>query len=336
MALGITHPDIEMRSQTGRQLESATYTRQCKDFLCSQESKLKEWFPTLLKGRLRVKALDPYCFMKPISSKGTIKSKDLTFIYACSIETCHAKISLRYVKPDPKGNEIGLHGCFEHQHKLETMKERRCEIIFENRKDAQECFHQNGFKVMYKNMGHQPKQPMTEKYICRRQVLKKGLGYHPCKSSLRISESFKEVTSCLKLEPGEEVPFSLSGTFYHPHMNDKRFHKKRHGGFTRNHDDPSLDRQKRNEAIRIKNGQIFPVYARKYVTMEEVLAARVGKGRSGKKKGKTISEPTTIATYMINIEERMKAENDVLEHQNSKNTKAVLSSFQLEEHETKT
>ena len=76
MALGITHPDIEMRSQTGRQLESATYTRQCKDFLCSQESKLKEWFPTLLQGRLRVKALDPYCFMKPISSKGTIKSKD--------------------------------------------------------------------------------------------------------------------------------------------------------------------------------------------------------------------------------------------------------------------
>ena len=71
--------------------------------------------------------------------------------------------------------------------------------------------------------------------------------------------------------------------------------------------------------IRIKNGQIFPVYARKYVTMEEVLAARVGKGRSGKKKGKTISEPTTIATYMINIEERMQAENDVLEHQNSKN-----------------
>ena len=39
---------------------------------------------------------------------------------------------------------------------------------------------------------------------------------------------------------------------------------------------------------------------------------------------------------MINIEERMQAENDVLEHQNSKNSKAVLSSFQLEEHETKT
>ena len=41
----------------------------CKDFLCPQENRFREWFPTFVKARIRAKALDPYGFMKEKKGK---------------------------------------------------------------------------------------------------------------------------------------------------------------------------------------------------------------------------------------------------------------------------
>ena len=98
-----------MRSTTGRKLESEVVLGQCKNYLCAPESKILEWFPTLLQGRLRAKALDPYGFVKPYVQK-SFREKLVALTFNCKVETCHAKLVLRKVYPDPEGNEYGLYG----------------------------------------------------------------------------------------------------------------------------------------------------------------------------------------------------------------------------------
>ena len=127
---------------------------------------------------------------------------------------------------------------------------------------------------------------------------------------MSIHQTFSKET----LDPNiskEEKPFSLSGIFYHPHKNDERFYTNKHGGFRRNHDDPNLDKPRKKLEIRIRDGQIFPIYARKYVTIEEILAARVGRGGNKRKKKPkppvNFKKGCSITTNMINLEERIRS-----------------------------
>ena len=63
-------------SKKGKLLECGLIYNRCKDTLCSPESKISEWFPTVTQGRLRIKALDPYGNMRLSSQKGNIRKKD--------------------------------------------------------------------------------------------------------------------------------------------------------------------------------------------------------------------------------------------------------------------
>ena len=317
-----------MRSITGRKLGGNALFGPCKDFLCSPESQIKEWFPTLFQVRMRAKALDPYGIMKNSSAK-PLGSEDMSMGFSCIIPTCHARLIIRKVQPDPEGNEYGLYGCYEHQHELLDLPalevksksyvknsktifqgrgEIKIEIVFENWKAAKDYFDQN-FGVMYMIRGSSSKNII---YKCRRKMLKKGLGYHPCKSTISIVQTFRESFD-KTLTGNEDKPYSLVGMIYHSHKKDERFHKKKGGrGFVRNHDDPTLDKpNKRGTEIRIKDGKLYPIYARKYVTIEEVLAARVGKGGHKRKKGKekppvVFKKGSAVVCYMIDLEERMR------------------------------
>ena len=343
VGIGKTHPDIEMRSLTGRKLGGNDLFGPCKDFLCSPESKIKEWFPTLFQARMRAKALDPYGLMK--NSSNTIKILDTQerskgqrskgMGLSCIIPTCHAKLILRKVQPDPEGNEFGLYGCYEHQHELldlpalEVVKshskksetifqgkgEIKIEIVFENWKAANDYFDQN-FRVMYHTRSSTNNKNKSAHHKCRRKMLKKGLGYHPCKSTISIVQTFVQSSFDKTLTGNEDKPYSLVGMMYHSHKKDERFHKKKGGrGFVRNHDDPTLDKpNKRGTEIRIKDGKLYPIYARKYVTIEEVLAARVGKGGHKRKKDKekppvVFKKGSAVVCYMIDLEERMRNSN---------------------------
>ena len=290
-----------MRSLAGKRLEFGQklvkISEECRNFLCSPQSKIKEWFPTLLEGRIRALALDPYGTMTHINQhNGAI-------MYKCLIETCHVKLHLREVQPDTDGNRFGLYGCFEHQHELTAMKNSRSEIVFRNRKDAEECFNSQKFRCMYnQNTGKKDKREY-QGYQCRRNELKKGLGYTPCRSYLAVGSTFHESRNDWfkneKLDK-DKKPFSIAGIFYHPHKNDKRFHKTEYGAFRRLHDDPSLDKPKKNTELRIKDGQLFPIYARKYVTVEEVLATRKPARKKERKKGKAFCCKT------IDLEQRIR------------------------------
>ena len=336
VGIGKTHPDIEMRSLTGRKLGGNDLFGPCKDFLCSPESKIKEWFSTLFQARMRAKALDPYGLMKNSSNTVKIldahegKSKGMGF--SCIIPTCHAKLILRKVQPDSEGNDFGLYGCYEHQHELLDLPalevksnskvknsktifqgrgEIKIEIVFENWKAANDYFDQN-FRVMYHTRSSDSRNNSSF-HKCRRKMLKKGFGYHPCKSTISIVQTFVQSSFDKTLTGNEDKPYSLVGMMYHSHKKDERFHKKKGGrGFVRNHDDPTLDKpNKRGTEIRIKNGKLYPIYARKYVTIEEVLAARVGKGGHKRKKDKekppvVFKKGSSVVCYMIDLEERMR------------------------------
>ena len=55
---------MKMVSTRKREAFSQPLFQPCEDFLCPPEKRIQEWFPTILDGRLRAKALDPYGFMK--------------------------------------------------------------------------------------------------------------------------------------------------------------------------------------------------------------------------------------------------------------------------------
>ena len=298
-----------MRSLPGKRLEFGQKlvknSEECRNFLCSPESKIREWFPTLLEGRIRALALDPYGTMTHINQKNG------AIMYKCLIETCHVKLHLRPVQSDTDGNGFGLYGCFEHQHELTAMKNSRCEIFLRNRKDAEECFKSHNLKCMYNVHDYKENR---DRYQCRRNSLKKGLGYTPCRSYLAVGSTFHESRNdWFKNEKLDEdkKPFSIAGIFYHQHKNDERYHKTKYGAFRRLHDDPSLDKPKpKNTELRVKDGQLFPIYARKYITVEEVLATRKPARKKERKKGKHFCCKT------IDLEQRIRdstSNNDPLQ-----------------------
>ena len=264
-----------MRTQKGnRCLESTAVFGQCKDFICPPESQIREWFPTLLQGRLRAAALDPYGILKYKSKL----EKNEAITYSCQIDECHAKIILRKVAPDIEGNEYGLYGCFAHQH--EMPRQNKSEIVFKNQKEAQEFFDQN-FKKMYSKGGE------DHIYHCRRTKLKERYGHNPCQSKISIIQFLCQwVNTELKSLPTEEKPYMLSGHFYHAHENDKKYHRNECGGWTCHNDD--FKKPKSEDQSRIKNGKIFPLSARMAgVTVADILHKKKGgkmKRRKVKKK----------------------------------------------------
>ena len=52
-------------SPIGRYLETGVLNNKCKDYLCPEDDFIREMFPTLVAGKLRAKALDPYGAMIP-------------------------------------------------------------------------------------------------------------------------------------------------------------------------------------------------------------------------------------------------------------------------------
>ena len=76
-----------------------------KDYLCPKTSRIREWFPNLLAGKLRAKALDPYGLMST-KLHGVKNKKDDNYYaitYKCQIEHCHAKFIVHNVMPDSEG-----------------------------------------------------------------------------------------------------------------------------------------------------------------------------------------------------------------------------------------
>ena len=254
-------------------LDASNKFEHCKDFLCPPESKIQEWFPTELQARLRAQALDPYGLMQ-INWGKYAQTKDPWLQYLCRNENCHAKLVLRKVDPDQEGNDFGLYGCMSHQHPL--TRKNKSEIIFKNKADVDNFFDKD-FKSKYRSLmcgfRNLPKNSKGTKnyrlYGCRRKHLK-DYGRVDCESKFSIRQSMPFVKDALK---GDDRPYSLKGTFYHCHEDDKKFDRDEFGGYFRN------GTTKYKKYLRVKNNQVFPLRARKKFTVQEVLDAQK-RGRS--------------------------------------------------------
>ena len=168
--------------------------------------RIREWFPTALKARIRANALDPYGLFELRTRMGEERGKRMTF--ECSKHKCTARLYLKEVHPDEHGNSWGLHGCIAHQHPPPRDK---LDIIFETLGDAQNFFyeHLNGIYAKTKRKAD---------YMilaCRRKFLKTE-GYHPCDSKFSIHPSFPR---------SSETTFSITGNFYHSHKDEPKFHR---------------------------------------------------------------------------------------------------------------
>ena len=252
-------------------------TNHCKDFLCPTETRIREWFPTSWQGQIRAKALDPYGLMR-LDHKGSYGNgeKWQRIYYRCKDETCHAKLTLRKVQPDSEGNSYGLFGCFLHQHPL--PRDRKSEIVFENKTKALEFFEKN-LKKMYRRNMIKPKLDYIT-YGCRRKNLQKDNGHYPCNSTFSIGKTFSsckgDVTKKeLESLPVDEIPYSVNGVFYHAHENEERYHYDEQGLWKKVTDKPRTKPYK-PEKPRFKNGKVWPLSARLAgITKEDIMAAKV-------------------------------------------------------------
>ena len=288
-----------MQSSDGKFLdkvsESRTYDnayRHCRDFLCPAESRIQEWFPTLIQARFRAKALDPFGLLRP-KSQGNIGSETRVIcFFECVDDKCHAFLKLRKVKPDSKGNSFGIYGCLTHQHLI--SRDKRSEVVFKNKFEAFDFFEKNLEKTF--TLVTTSKKHLYKNYWCRRSQLKNHCGHHPCKSQFSISPTFNNLKKKYEEHAFNEIPYSIIGIFYHSHENDTRYHKDDLGLFKVIRDKPSKFPYK-PQRPRFRNGKVWPLSARLAgITKEDIEKSRIkhsrgfAKTRKPKDKKKTCSD----------------------------------------------
>ena len=88
LKVGKIHDNSEtpMLTPEGKNVEREKDFLPCRDFICPEESRIREWFPDAQSGRLRAKALDPYGLMKGKlikGDKGESEGRSFTLVYKC-------------------------------------------------------------------------------------------------------------------------------------------------------------------------------------------------------------------------------------------------------------
>ena len=262
--------------------------RHCRDFLCPIESRIQEWFPTLIRARFRAKALDPFGHLRTKHQDNLESEVNDIYFLECVDDRCHAFMKLRKVKPDSKGNSFGIYGCLTHQHSI--SRDKRSEIVFKNKVQALDFFEKNlekTFSNVKKNLHYN-----HTIYRCRRSRLAKHCGHHPCKSNFSIAPTFN--TSKANPKQSEifdnEMPYSITGLFYHSHENDTRYHKD-DLGLSKIISDKPCKHPCKPERPRFRNGKVWPLSARLAgITKEDIEKSRIyhydGKTRKPKDKKK--------------------------------------------------
>ena len=294
------HSEVPMLTPAGKNVEREKDFLPCRDFICPEESRIREWFPDAQSGRLRAKALDPYGLMVGKLRKGDSEGNSFELNYKCQYEYCHVKITLRKITPDSEGNSYGLFGCNAHPHELPM--ENRSELVFANKAEAWNFFEDN-WRRMYLKCGTAKNYT---KFLCRRKNLGKGLGYHNCTSVFSISQTFpKEKDEKVKSLPIEDKPHSINGIFYHTHENDEKYHRHSEGGWRKQESNPTPRKKKyQPPTVRIRNGEIWPIYARKTHTVEGLLAAQEARRKDSpwldKSKKKSVSKKKKKVVYDYN------------------------------------
>ena len=282
-----------MQTSNRKSLDNAY--RQCRDFLCPTESMIQEWFLTLIQARFRAKALDPFGLLRPKNNQRNLKSEVVIICFLeCVDDRCHAFIKIRKVKPDSKGNFFGIYGCLTHQHSI--SREKRSEIVFKNKVEALDFYNKNLEKTSTE-ICTKPKLDY-HLYGCRRSKLAKHSGHHPCKSTFSIAPTFNTMKVTPKYEElfDNEMPYSITGMFYHSHENDTRYHKD-DLGLRKIISDKPRKRPYQQGRPRFQNGKVWPVSARLAgITKEDIEKSRIyharGFAKTRKPKGKEKREKT--------------------------------------------
>ena len=170
-----------------------------------------------------------------------------------------------------------------HQHSI--SREKRSEIVFKNKIEALDFFEKNLEKAF--SNGKKNLQYNHTIYQCRRSRLAKHCGHHPCKSNFSIAPTFNTLKENPKYAEvfDNEMPYSITGLFYHSHENDTRYHKD-DLGLRKIISDKPRKRPYQQGRPRFQNGKVWPVSARLAgITKEDIEKSRIYHAR-GKPKGK--------------------------------------------------
>ena len=168
---------------------------------------------------------------------------------------------------------------------IQYQEKKRSEIVFKNKVEALDFFNKNLEKTSTE-ICTKPKLQYNL-YGCRRSKLAKQSGHHPCKSTFSIAPTFNTMKVTPKYEElfDNEMPYSITGMFYHSHENDTRYHKD-DLGLRKIISDKPRKRPYQQGRPRFQNGKVWPVSARLAgITKEDIEKSRIYHAR-GKPKGK--------------------------------------------------
>ena len=107
------------------------------------------------------------------------------------------------------------------------------EIIFENKAKAQKFFDENLKRIYRKDSCNKINGFVYSGFSCRRRSIKIENGGVPsCPSLIKMKVSFpRSLKNDSILE--NQVPYSISGIFYHNHDNDEKYLRDEAGGWRR-------------------------------------------------------------------------------------------------------
>ena len=190
--------DEEMRILTGGVIPKCQSSH--------EHHNVKEWFPSLLQGRTRVKGLEPYGFFEEYNH-------GQRFTYNCSVKDCSAKLYLKKVK-SVESLEYGLYGCITHNHDFD-MIERKIELIFPDYKSAFNFYLDNLEPEYAKSHSGKKTDGLAtyERYICRRNNLKgTEKGSIQCPSRFLIALAFPKMKKTI---PGNVYQYQYFSLKHH-------------------------------------------------------------------------------------------------------------------------
>lgn len=189
---------------------------------------IKEWFPNVIKARIRGKALDPYGNFNEIN-KGSLNENCIKITWKCKTKDCPAQLQVKAVEKDQDGNGVGLFGCLTHHHEI-SMK-NVSEIVFATYDEADQFYndHIQNPTHLYKIISSQnrksnpfqiPGQSDYQRHYCRARTT--TVDAVPCVSNFSILETLPRFRS--KMSPYFR-PYSIIGTFFHNHPNEEKWRR---------------------------------------------------------------------------------------------------------------
>ena len=182
---------------------------------------VQEWFSDILQARLRILAIDPFCWLQCLHKDGKgARLETYRLPHECKEIGCTANLTIRRIKPNTANMDLAIYGCLGHTHKTD-IPERTRELVFDN-KDLAVNFIKQHFRGDFGTVD-------SNSYVCVRTKSIAKKVHWDCPAKFTLIRTFtrkglwqRDVPEVIDPKKG---PWTIKGTFKHNHPREVKFQR---------------------------------------------------------------------------------------------------------------